>query len=177
MGEKNTDMAENSQCRPGSAPGMQGAEPPGKPVPRRLSRRGCRGRQPPRLSQCRPGLAAGVPGAPAPGKINQKSPPSPRGKGVGGMGAEKQTNGKVGRRPTGHTPRRTPERHPLLFHVKHPPLPCSVSRETSPFPAPFHVKHPPFPVPFHVKHPPPFHVKHLPFPAPFHVKHLHHRFT
>ena len=27
MGAKSTDMAENSQCRPGLAPGMQGAEP------------------------------------------------------------------------------------------------------------------------------------------------------
>ena len=29
-GQKCTDAAENSQCRPGSAPGMQGAEPPAK---------------------------------------------------------------------------------------------------------------------------------------------------
>ena len=37
---------------------------------------------------------AGVPGAVAPGEINFESPPSPEGKGVGGMGAEKQAKVK-----------------------------------------------------------------------------------
>ena len=41
------------------------------------------------LFRCRPGSGAGVPGAVAPGEINQKTPPSPRGKGgVGGWGKE-----------------------------------------------------------------------------------------
>ena len=48
----------------------------------------------------------GVPGAVAPGKINLESPPSPPGKGAGGMGAEKKvkagaTGDKQGTPPAG----------------------------------------------------------------------------
>ena len=51
------------------------------------------------LPPCRSGSGAGVPGAVAPGEINKKSPPSPWGKGAGGIGAEKQANGRLSRRP------------------------------------------------------------------------------
>ena len=50
-------------------------------------------------SQCRRRFSAGVPGAVAPGKIILESPPSPAGKGVGGIGATKKANGRGGRRP------------------------------------------------------------------------------
>ena len=42
-----------------------------------------------------------------------KNLPLPAGKGVGGMGAKRQTKGKGSRRPTGHTPRRTLKRQGL----------------------------------------------------------------
>ena len=59
-------------------------------------------------------------------------PPFPAGRGAGGMGGGK-ANKRQGRQAAKKaSPRRTPERHPLSFHVKHLPLPCSVSRETSP---------------------------------------------
>ena len=104
----------------------------------RVQPRGCKGRSLP-ASQHRPGLAAGVPGAPAPGKINQKSPPSPRGKGVGGWGQKsklkaRSAGGKEGKPPPDSG---TP---PSFVSRETSPLPCSVSRETSP--PPFHVKHP-----------------------------------
>ena len=121
MGAKSTDMAENSQCRAGSAPGMQGAEPPPiEPAPRRFSHGNARG------------------GAPCIRK--PKISPFPTGgKGVGGMGTEKQTKGKVGRRQRRQAP--TGLRNATSFVSRETsPLPCSVSRETSP--PPFHVKHP-----------------------------------
>ena len=50
-----------------------------------------------RFSPCRPGSEAGVPGAVAPGEIYFDSPPSPEGKGDGGMGAKAiDTSGKAG---------------------------------------------------------------------------------
>ena len=58
--------------------------------------------------KCRKRFNAGVPGAAAPGKVNLYSPPSPPGKGGGGMGAGKQSKGRVGRRPPPCAPRRVP---------------------------------------------------------------------
>ena len=60
-------------------------------------------------SQCRRRFSAGVPGAVAPGKIILESPPSPEGKGAGGMGGWGQQSklkaevagGKEGKPPTG----------------------------------------------------------------------------
>ena len=52
-----------------------------------------------RVCKCRKRSNAGVPGAVAPGKIILESPPSPAGKGVGGIGATKKANGRGGRRP------------------------------------------------------------------------------
>ena len=52
-----------------------------------------------RVCKCRKRSNAGVPGAVAPGKIILESPPSPPGKGVGGIGATKKANGRGGRRP------------------------------------------------------------------------------
>ena len=56
------------------------------------------------LCKCRKRLGAGVPGAVAPGKTNFGAPPSPEGKGVGGMGAKKQIKGKAGGQQRRQTP-------------------------------------------------------------------------
>ena len=53
-----------------------------------------------------PGACPGDARGEAPCIRKLKSPPSPEGKGGRGMGAESKTKGKVGRRPTGHAPRR-----------------------------------------------------------------------
>ena len=68
---------------------------------------------------------AGVPGAVAPGEIYFESPPSPEGKGVGGMGAEKQAKVKgqagnqKGKPPVGYHSGKVGRRLPPL----HPPCP------------------------------------------------------
>ena len=72
------------QCRPGSAAGL-------------LHGKGC---------TCRRRFRAGVPGAAAPGKIILESPPSPEGKGAGGMGAVKQAKGRGSGRQRRQAPRR-----------------------------------------------------------------------
>ena len=51
-----------------------------------------------------PGACPGDARGEAPCMRKLKSPPSPWGKGGGGMGAESKTKGKVGGRPTGHAP-------------------------------------------------------------------------
>ena len=56
-----------------------------------------------------PGACPGNARGEAPCIRKLKSPPSPEGKGGGGMGAESKTKGKVGGRPTGHAPRRVPD--------------------------------------------------------------------
>ena len=61
-------------------------------------------------SKCRKRFNARGAGGGAPGKINLESPPSPEGKGVGGMGAEKQAKGKVGRRLSPCAPPPIPQR-------------------------------------------------------------------
>ena len=53
--------------------------------------------------QYRTGTAAGVPGAKPPAELTYGLP-LPTGKGVGGIGAEKQAKGKVDRQPTGQAP-------------------------------------------------------------------------
>ena len=60
------------------------------------------------VCKCRRRFSAGVPGAKPPGEINLGSPPSPEGKGVGGMGARRQTKGRICRRQGKQTPRRMP---------------------------------------------------------------------
>ena len=63
--------------------------------------------------QVPPGVCPGDARGEAPCIRKLKSPPSPPGKGGGGMGAESKTKGKVGRRPIGHAPRRAPVRQEL----------------------------------------------------------------
>ena len=63
--------------------------------------------------QVPPGACPGDARGEAPCIRKLKSPPSPEGKGGGGMGAESKTKGKVGGRPTGHAPRRAPVRQEL----------------------------------------------------------------
>ena len=55
--------------------------------------------------KCRKQSNARGAGGGAPGKIKLESPPLPAGKGVGGMGAEKQAKGRGGRRQSSHAPR------------------------------------------------------------------------
>ncbi len=54
--------------------------------------------------QVPPGASPGDARGEAPCIRKLKSPPSPEGKGGGGMGARKQAKGRVGGRPTGHAP-------------------------------------------------------------------------
>ena len=61
-----------------------------------------------RLCKCRKRFNARGAGGGAPGEINFGSPPSPWGKGVGGMGAKKKAKGGVGGRQSGQAPRRVP---------------------------------------------------------------------
>ena len=60
----------------------------------------------------RAGTAAGVPGAKPPAKLTY-SLPLPAGKGVGGIGAEKQAKGKADRQPPGQAPRKKSSPPPL----------------------------------------------------------------
>ena len=62
-----------------------------------------------RFCKCRKRFNAGVPGAEPPAKQTY-SPPLPAGKGVGGMGAEKQSKGRGGRRQGRQAPRWAPQR-------------------------------------------------------------------
>ena len=64
------------------------------------------GRHLPAHLQCRAGTATGVPGAKPPAELTYSLPLPRRGRGLGGMGAEKQANGKVDRQPPGQTHRR-----------------------------------------------------------------------
>ncbi len=94
-----------------------------------------------RLSQCCFRLSPGDARGKAPCIRKLKIPPSPEGKGVGGMGAEKQAKNRVGRRQGRHVPRRAlaPQaqpmpllaqprgckgRSPLHKKTKNPPLPA-----------------------------------------------------
>ena len=66
---------------------------------------------------CRKRFSAGVPGAVALGKINLESPPSPEGKGVGGMGRQSklkagQTGDKECKPPAGRVVRPLPQCRP-----------------------------------------------------------------
>ena len=63
-----------------------------------------------RLSQCCFRLSPGDARGKAPCIRKLKIPPSPEGKGVGGMGAEKQVKNRVGRRQGRHAPRRATAR-------------------------------------------------------------------
>ena len=121
----------NLQCRAGTAAGVPGAKPPAKltyglPLPAGKGAGGmgagreAKGRAdrqptgqapagvslPPTNLQCRAGTATGVPGAKPPAELTYSLPLPRRGRGLGGMGAEKQANGKVDRQPPGQTHRR-----------------------------------------------------------------------
>ena len=100
---------------------MQGAEPPGKPVLRRLSRRGCRGASPPRLSQCRPGLAParGCKGRSPLHEITLVSP-FPLGRGSGGWG-QKSTDAAEKASAARVQPRECKGRSPLHKKTKKSP--------------------------------------------------------
>ena len=68
-----------------------------------------------RLSQCRFRLSPGDARGEAPCIRKLKTPPSPEGKGGGGMGAEKQAKNRVGRRQGRHAPLRAlaPQAQPM----------------------------------------------------------------
>ena len=55
------------------------------------------------------GLTPGMQGAKPLAQNNPWAPPSPEGKGAGGLGAEKQANGRFTHRPAGQAARRVPE--------------------------------------------------------------------
>ena len=84
------------------------------PLPCRPDTRG-RGHLLRRLSQCCFRLSPGDARGKAPCIRKLKIPPSPEGKGVGGMGAEKQAKNRVGRRQGRHVPRRAlaPQAQPM----------------------------------------------------------------
>ena len=87
---------------------------------------------------CRKRANAGVPGAVAPGKINLESPPSPEGKGVGGMGAESKLKAGAAGDKQGKPPLRIPERQgqPMTSRASPPPArdtrPCSGAARVQP---------------------------------------------
>ena len=91
LGRGSGGWGQKSKLKAG-ATGNQEGKPPGGRVIRPLPQ--CRpgsaaGHLYGRVCTCRKRSNAGVPGAVAPGKINLESPPSPEGKGVGGMGGRK----------------------------------------------------------------------------------------
>ena len=82
---------------------------------------------PPTHLQCRAGTAAGVPGAKPPAKLTY-SLPLPAGKGVGGIGAEKQAEG----RQTGNHPVKPPPGIPPPLAASAPPGASPLSNTTFP---------------------------------------------